>query len=232
MTDRTQQSSELLAVLEHQKASAAAQSTVAQLDQAIAVQHAKAELLRTQAVEVTALQTEREDLLADIATGQDKTAELQALEARLAQKKKDLIEQGTQAAIEQTVAGLTRKLERAQGELAELQKKRPYLLRSLLSAQAEALGGDYVAAAFALKALHRRLSGLSSMLYDLGALPAILSGSTNNIEIPAPNLDSVKPHVDRINPNMLIGREHDQRHLLGLVQHEKAALRALGVEIS
>ena len=229
MPDQTQQSSELLAVLEHQKANAAAQSTVDQLNQAIEVQHAKAELLRNQAVEVTALQTEREDLLADIATGQDKTASLQALEARLEEKKKDLTEQGTQAAIEQTVAGLTRKLDRAQGELTQVQAKRPALLRNLLHAQAEALGRDYVAAAFELKDLHQRLSGLSSMLIDGGMVLPLVRGG---LEIPAANLDSVKPHADYINPNMLVTRDFDRRHLVGVIDREKAAFRDLGVEIT
>lgn len=230
MSNQAPKSPELLAVLQHQEATATAQAVVDQLHQAIAVQNTNADQLRAHAERVAELETQREDLLADIATGQDKATELKALDARLTKQKKDMAEQGSQAAIVQTVAGLTRKLERAQCELTKLQEQRPALLRHLLRAQAEALGSAYVTAAFELKALHQRLSALSSMLCDLGA-PPILGGRDNNIEIPAANLDSVKPHVDYINPGMLIAREHDQRRLQGRVQHEKAALSALGVEI-
>lgn len=232
MTDQSQPSPEVRALRQHQQDTAAAQTSVTQLEQAIAAQHAKAAKQRAKAAAIAELGTQREDLLADIATGQDKADELKALDARLAQQKKDLAEQGTQAAIEQTVAGLTRKLDRAQAELTTLQGRRPLLLRQLLRAQAEALGSEYVAAAFALKAVHQRLRGLASMLNDLGSVPAIFAGQGAVIEVPAPSLDTVKPHVDYINPNMLIAREFDNRHLLGLIDKEKAALRELGVDIS
>lgn len=232
MSNNTQQTPELQAVLQNQQAVAAAQATVDQLNQAIEAQNKLAEQLRSRAERVAALETQREDLLADIATGQDKAAELNALDERLAQEKKDIAKKGTQAAIEQTVAGLNRKLERAQRELATLQEKCPALMRALLRAQAEALGTEYVAAAFALKAVHQRLNGLASMLSDLGSIPAIWRGHSACIEVPAPQLETVKPHVDYINPNMLVAREFDNRNYRILIDKEKAALRELGVEIS
>lgn len=232
MSDNAQQSLELQAMLQNQQAVAAAQATVDQLSQAIEAQNKLAEQLRSRAERVAALETQREDLLADIATGQDKAVELNALDERLALQKKDIATKGSQAAIDQTVAGLNRKLERAQGELAALQGKRPVLMRALLRAQAEALGGEYVAAAFALKAVHQRLRGLASMLNDLGSAPAIFMGQGAVIEVPAPSLETVKPHVDYINHKMLVAREFDNRNLLGWIDREKAALRELGVEIS
>ena len=232
MSNNAQQTPELQAVLQNQQAVAAAQATVDQLSQAIEAQNKLAEQLRSRAERVAALETQREDLLADIATGQDKAVELNALDERLALQKKDIATKGSQAAIDQTVAGLNRKLERAQGELAALQGKRPVLMRALLRAQAEALGGEYVAAAFALKAVHQRLRGLASMLNDLGSAPAIFMGQGAVIEVPAPSLETVKPHVDYINHKMLVAREFDNRNLLGWIDREKAALRELGVEIS
>ena len=231
MTDQRQLTPELEAVLQHQQATATAQTGVTQLLQAIAAQQGKAETMRAKHEGTTVLETEREDLLADIATGSDKAAELKALDARLAQHKKDVAEQGSQAAIGQTVAGLTRKLERAQAELAELQGQRPVLLRRLLLANAEELGSAYVTTARQLKALHGRLAGLSSMLNGLGS-PPVLDGARALIEIPAPDLESVKPHVSYINPNMLIARDHDRQPVMRAVEQEKAALQALGVEIS
>ena len=110
------------AMLQNQQAVAAAQATVDQLSQAIEAQNKLAEQLRSRAERVAALETQREDLLADIATGQDKAAELNALDERLALQKKDIATKGSQAAIDQTVAGLNRKLERARGELEALQR--------------------------------------------------------------------------------------------------------------
>lgn len=231
MSNNTQQPPELQAVLQNQQAVAAAQAIVDQLHQAIAAQNKTAEQLRSRAERVAALETQREDLLADIATGQDKAAELNALDERLAQEKKDIAKKGSQAAISQTVAGLTRKLERAQGELAALQGQRPALMRALLRAQAEALGGEYVDAAFALKAAFQRLTALSSMLRELGSVPAIFMGADASLEVPAANLETVRPHVG-INPNMLIERERTFRNVFGWIDKEKSALRELGVEIS
>lgn len=232
MSNNTQQSPELQAVLQNQQAVAAAQAVVDQLHQAIAVQNKNAEQLQAHAERVAVLETQREDLLADIATGNDKAAELKALDARLAQHKKDVDERGSQAAIGQTVAGITRKLERANSELQALQALRPTLLRKLLRAQAEALGGEYVAAARELKRVYRRLEGMGHLLQDFGHVPAIFIGAGGGLGVPAFNLESVRPHVDFINPNMLINRPHDSRYLSGLIQYEKAALRDLGVEIS
>lgn len=232
MTEQAQQSSELQAVLQHQEATAAAQATVTKLQQAIAAQQEKADLLLAKVESVTALETQREDLLADIATGNDKAAELKALDTRLAQHRKDVSERGSQAVIGQTVAGLTRKLERALGELQALQAQRPTLLRKLLLAQAEALGGEYVAAARELKRVYRRLEGMGHLLQAFGQVPAIFIGAGGGLGVPAFNLESVRPHVDFVNPNMLINRPHDSRYLSGLIQYEKAALQELGVDFS
>lgn len=231
MSNNTQQPPELQAVLQNQQALAAAQATIDQLHQAIAAQSKTAEQLRARAERVAALETQREDLLADIATGQNKATELNALDERLEQEKKDIAKKGSQAAISQTVAGLTRKLERAQGELAALQGQRPALMRALLRAQAEALGSEYVAAAFALKAVFQRLTALSSLLHELGSVPSIFRGNDASIQVPAANLETVRPYLG-INSNMLIERERSYGNVFGWIDKEKAALRELGVEIS
>lgn len=232
MNDHAQKSSELLAMLQHQGAIAEAQAVVGQLHQAIAVQQEKAAQLSAKADSVAQLEVLREDLLADIATGaQGKAAALEVLASRLEKQKKELSEQGTQAAIVQTLAGLNRKLERAQGELQSLQAQRRLLLLRVLRTQAEALGGEYVAAAQQLKALHDRLVALGKMLHDLGYVPSLFIRSGGDLVVPAFRLESVEPHVDFINPNMLISREHDSRHLGPRIEREKTSLRALGVEI-
>ena len=231
MTTQAQPSPELQAVLQHQQTIATAQATAQQLEQAIATQHHKAEQLHTLAAALELLATEREDLLADIATGQDKAEELKALDARMAQQRKDLTEQGTHAAIEQTVAGLTRKLERAAGDLAALEKQRPVLLRTLLNARAEALGVEYVAASEQLLGIHDKLSSLAQMLADQGQTVNV--GARNGLQVPVFALNSVQPRAIYANPGYLVDTYRRMRaEMEPVFVAEKAALRALGVEIA
>lgn len=231
MTTQDQNFAELQSVLQHQKKTAAAQTVVQQLQRTIAAQETKAQELRAKEEGVAALETQREDLLADIATGNDKTPELNALDAAMAQHTEDVSAQGSQAAIEQTLAGLTRKLERAQSELQALHAQRAPLLRRMLHAQAEALGSQYVVAAQQLKALHVRLTAMGRWLNDLGQVPTLFMNANSSLEVHAFNLESIKPHVDFISPGMLIRRENDARHFMVEMQREKAALQALGVDI-
>lgn len=231
MTTQAQPSPELQAVLQHQQTIATAQATVQQLELAIATQHHKAQQLHTLGSALELLATEREDLLADIATGQDKAEELKALDARMAQQRKDLTDQGTHAAIEQTVAGLTRKLERATGELAALEKQHPVLLRALLNARAEALGVEYVAASKQLLGIYDKLQSLAQMLADLGQ--SVRMGAINGLQVPVFGLDSVQPRAIFTNPAFLVDTSRRMRaEMEPAFVAEKAALRALGVEIA
>lgn len=231
MTTETSYSMHLQTVLENQQAMSVARASIAQLRQAIADQQAKAGALRVQAGEVAALETQREDLLADIATGQDKAAELAALDKGLAQRVGDLAEQGTQAAIEQTVAGLMRKLGRAATELEQLEEQRPQLLRRLLNARAEALGPAYVEAAKKLRTLHDQLLCLNHLLMEQGQTHAMSMRS--GLQVPAFSLDSVRHHAMTFNPTLLMDTARGTlAELTPAIVAEKAALRSLGVEIA
>ena len=234
MTNDIQQFPEIAAMLQHQSAVAAAQAVIDQLHQAIAVQQEKTSQLQAKAETVAQLEVLREDLLADIATGaHGKAAALEVLSARLEKQKKELSEQGTQAAIAQTLAGLGRKLERAMTALQQLEEKRPALVRRMVLAQAEAVGHDYVKAAREVGGLFRRLLALAEMLRDLGHVPGIAMGSGASLEVPAFRLESVAPHADHVHrrdfslsPSAFV-REDAQRWQ----EDEKIALRTLGVEI-
>ena len=48
----------------------------------------------------------------------------------------------------------------------------------------------------------------------------------------SPNAINANRAATSPNPNMLIDREHDSRHLAARIEREKTFLRALGVEIS
>lgn len=220
---------ELQAVLQNQQALAAAQASVAQLRTVIAEHQAKAGTLGAQAAALKAMETEREDLLADIATGQDKGRELAALNARLDQQREALTEQGSHAAVEQTVAGLQRKLERAESDVAALQGQHPDQLRRLLLARAEALGAEYKAAALQLHDTFDRLSIHCRLLAGLGHRLVGLPGS---LQLPAFPMESAQANAGVLNPRFIVDTTHQGREALDpVLAQEKAALRALGVEI-
>lgn len=227
MNTQTQPSPELQAVLSHQQTIAEARAKVEHLTQALAEQQAIAEQLRLRADDIAALETEREDLLADIATGQDKATDLKTLDARLAQLK---TKQGTQAAIDQTVAGLARKLEKAQGDLKVLQEGHPRLMRALLLTQAEALGAEYVAVAMNLRTLYCRLHSLGHLLSAQGQIGSIAMNGV--LDIPAFSLESVQPYVMTHRYNYIEFGNKTHGDLAPAIQSEKAELQALGVHIA
>lgn len=232
MKNPLQNSPQLQAVLRNQEATSAAQAEIQKLHEAIAVQNTKAAQIAAHAAQVAALETQLEDLLADIATGQDKEAELEALGARLALQKKDAPEQGAQAAMSQTVAGLTRKLERTQSELKELQEKHPKLLCALVRAQAEAVGEAYVMAGQEVGNQFVRLMALGMLLRNFDGDQNIFMANRETLDLPAFRVSSVLPHAEKgARYCFLAGPEGGREIKADQAEEEKAVLRAMGVEI-
>lgn len=224
------QSPQLQAVLQHQEQQAQAIATVGQLQQLIAQRQQDRAALQQRAQRVDELETQREDLLADIATGQDKQAQLQSLDAELAALKSDIKNQGNQAAAEQTINGLQRKLAKAQDECDQLEKKRPDLARALLLASAEELGAEYGQAAARIDYLCRRLLALDSLLRDHG-LGYSLSGR-GVLQIPRFELNTMPASRALHRPNYLFNNTGETlAATFAVVDREKTALRAMGVQI-
>lgn len=228
--DPQTESAELQAALQNQQAIAAARTSVAQLEDAIQHQQAQAQRLQEEADALAVPQAQREDLLADIATGQDKAAELAALDKRLEQHKSAVAAaQGERAAIAQTVAGLTRRLERSQGELTALQEVRPKLIRALLRERAETLGAAYVLAAQQLSSLYLQINGLGTALLNHGATQHIRSHAS--LKIPAFSLESVQPYAMQLRSELIVSGIETHGESLALARQEEERLRALGVEL-
>lgn len=232
MTIEYENTPELQAVLQHQQQVAGALANVQRLEQAIADQQQKADALNECASELKALEIQREDLLADIATGLDKSDVLKTLEDELAKRKQELHEQGTQAAIEQTVAGLRRKLDKANAEHANLASKAGGLMRSMLTAQAESLGGEYVIAARHLKAVFRRLTAVRLLLDSQGA--AVHHWTRNPLNIPMFPLESMlsepMKQLDK-EQGWLFRSEVNGAEFAPILNQEKAAIERAGVHL-
>lgn len=228
MTTKNPTSPEIQDVLLFQTVIAIAQSSVEQLSQAIDAQRKKIEALRHEAAEIDALVLQREDLLADIAIGQDKSAELQKMDELLAQRKKAFADQSMQD-MEQTMAGLTRKLEVTRAELKKLQDKRSPLLCAMLLAQANELGAEYVIAAKRLVGLHERITATLQLYVANGGHAYI--GRSLALDIPVFQVDSVLSHALFIQKNHIAFGVKNHSDFLAGIRNEVDLLRAAGVDI-
>lgn len=235
MEEHPIRSAQTVAVLNNQSAIEEATAAACKLEQAIADYAHTAEEMRASLPDASAFEQERENLLAAIAIGEKGQADLDALDARLAQTRQQARDaQPGITGIAQTIAGLKRRLVDVQAKLQGLREERPALLRSLLLSEAEAEGAEYAGLAVALVNRYRRLKALETLLHGHGMSIGVHGPG---LHLPAFDLESVLPHVG--NPLPGTGQkgaifdlrwEARQRQSEQLGQ-EKAHLRSLGVLI-
>lgn len=231
MTTYNPNASELQAVLAHQQLLAQATLKVQEVESAITLQGQISDQLDAHKNALGALQVKHQDVLADIAMGKDCAQERDALDADLFKVQNQIAQLNAQAAPEQTVLGLRRKLEQAQAELQELTSKSAGLLRALVKAEAETIGAEYASLAFALLQKLRRLQGLSGLFLSYGGHLPLWSGAP--LEVPSMRLDSVQCHPHKMhNHNVLIGT-NQETGAVGFEQlaQETKRLQAVGVEL-
>ena len=228
MTAYSKTTAEIQALHQHQEQLDQAQQKVQKLTTAITACGAMAKELQLHQDALARLQTQHQDLLADIATGAQLDEERTALEAQIAGVQQVLQKLQSETAVEQTLAGLQRKLEQAQAELAQIQEKNHGLLRQLVKAEAEILGHEYATIAQALYDRWMRVRTLSELWLRYGGhLP--LSGRFE-MQIPTMQLDAVKRFKhDFHNPEVLLKSDAPYAHVLLKVREEEARLMAAGV---
>jgi DNA repair exonuclease SbcCD ATPase subunit len=157
-------------VLEHQQALAAAELKAAGLRAGIAHQEQIIREAEGNVPSMDGLSQRREDLLADIATG-DATAEaLKTLDAQIEKRTKEVdqaaakVKKATGQA-RQTIAGLTRKLAEAEAEVTKIKAEvLPAALVGYLKARAETAAEEYMQAASALFEKLQQLVGIGTLL--------------------------------------------------------------------
>lgn len=230
MTAYNPESPELQAVLAHQQLLAQATAKVQGVENAIAAQEQIAVQVAEHKNALAALQLKHQDVLADIAMGKECTQERDALEAELFEVQNQLAQLNAQAAPEQTMRGLRRKLEQAQAELQELSSKTAGLLRKLVKAEAEAIGTEYASLAFALRDKLQRLSALSVLWQEYGGHLPLIEGL--EMQIPSLALDSIKSHPHKLHNNrVLIGLAMTGAEIRPFVAREAENLQAAGVDL-
>jgi len=229
MTKTIENSPELTALLNHQQAITYVKTQLTQLDEAIVAQKEAGAQLRDREKLIGDLRVEREDILADIAMGNDKAMELQKLDARLAEQVASLAKKGSQAAVGETIAGLERKRVAMDAKLQDLQAQHGRFQRALVKEQAETLGAEYAELALRLAGLYGRLTALNHIWVGLNGISYKPHGASLNI--PALSLDAVAPHAMKYRPHAIALEFGTHGEVVGLIAAEKDRLRASGVEI-
>ena len=117
------------------------------------------------------LQTERENLMAEIACGTASGADLQLLDNRIKEARQSETEALTEAEAiiipaRQTITGLTRKRDDALRARNALLARQPEVLRLLLQTEAERIGKEYVKLSDQVGAKYRQLLALDNLLGD------------------------------------------------------------------
>lgn len=226
-------STETIAVLDNQTAVKTTNAAIAKLDKAIAKCDTQIAEKQAALPDLAPLLSQREDLLAAMAIGENKKAEISKLDAKLAEltaQQKDA--KPALDALKQTIGGLQRRLLESQAELLKLQGEGSVLMRNLLNSRAEALGAEYVATASKMVELYKGLLALDSMLHDQHQGHRIgMHGQ--GLHVPRFLLDSMAGHADYLYPNAIFtSANHTMRHMQEWAHQEKMRMLEIGIEVS
>jgi len=174
-----QQSTALTLVLEHQEEMEKLRERMRRLEQAVADEREKIDRASAGVRDTSSeLRQQRDELAAAVALDERQQAELDALDAEIAQAERDYaaaLEQSVKAADHPRAAlqGLEQRLTKTQARLADLQSYFPELAADLVRDEAEHLGKEYVRQAEKLVDTFKRLT-------VLGALERSLRGHQYN----------------------------------------------------
>ncbi|MFZ3159104.1 MAG: hypothetical protein WA134_02780 [Rhodoferax sp.] len=234
MKTQSPQSPETVAVLENQNAMEVTSSAIAKLEKAIGKCEEQIKDQQSALPDLAPLLSQREDLLAAIAIGENKNAEIKALDAQLAKlgaQQKDA--RPALDALKQTIDGLQRRLQESQAELLRLQQEKSVLMRRFLNTRAEALGVEYVAATAVISDLYKRLMALSELLTNHGQT-APLNMHGDGLLVPCFRLDSMVGRAPNLyRPNELFNSiNHTRLHWQEWARQEKERLLEIGIDIA
>lgn len=157
------------AVLELQEKITGTRKTISDLEAAIESKEKVLAAAQPADSGLLTLQKQREDLLAEITLGGGNQKELDRINKAIADEQAKMQKSaGSNGALiadtEQAVAGLKRKLESTESELAELEYARYHAVQCCLISEVERIGDEYLYAAEQLAQNHRRLLALDQLL--------------------------------------------------------------------
>lgn len=154
-------------LLEHSAALVAARDALSELENAIAEQEVQQDTYahNDDDSEIDALQRRREDLMADLALGNARQVDVEAIDIEIEKQLKnpngqlgERIEKHKNAL--HAIAGLRRKLPALREQIDELEQKTPAAIELFLRRQADELGSQYLKEVHKLTGLYRQLMAL------------------------------------------------------------------------
>ncbi len=165
-----------------------AEEKIAGIEKASSDLEARLNTEETTSKQMAALVQKREDLLADILTGNATSKDLEKLDREIAKAREDAEKKkanGTDIqTMKQTRAGLQRKLAKAQSELKEIKAEAHELVFNFFMSEAEKAGKSYMRQAQDLVTTFNRLFGLGEIL-NTRFSKVIIPGSWDRMTIPA-----------------------------------------------
>ena len=160
-------------VLEHQNTISATQGDLANFQNLIADQQRAITEANHHTDTVAPLINQREELLTDIALGEDKSTDLEQLDQQIEVSRQEqdnqlALSKKTIAAAQQTIAGLNRRMAETQDKLNRLNRLTPQLLDLFVMMQAEQAAKDFTALADQIIQKMHELITLEALVSDIG----------------------------------------------------------------
>lgn len=174
MSKKQEYTPEQAALISLQSEIDAAKTQIETLKSAIAQQEKMHIELKDGLPDLGMLYQQREDLLAEVATGAENAGALSMLDEAIGTALDS--EAKTKPEMQrclQTVAGLQRKLQDARQALSVLQAKLPGLVRGYLLTEGNLVAERYLQHAAALLSEYKRLEAISTALQEMGYLPTL-----------------------------------------------------------
>ncbi|MDD2468714.1 MAG: hypothetical protein PHI97_32470 [Desulfobulbus sp.] len=177
------------------------------------------------------LNKEKEDLLASVACGESSDEKRLAVISQEISKEEELHDNHVNALItsSQKIAGLRRKIEQVEQDLAVA--KQNYLdgLAMFLNQELEKAGGEYVKAAGVLAGSYSKVIAVSTILEKSGAPKNVYGPYTRTFRIPSFLLDTCISHDLPNMPGMLF--QYSGSDVQGKIDDEIERFGRLGIEI-
>ncbi len=179
----------------------------------------------------------REDLLADIATGQGVEEDLEALDKEIEKKKKEISLAKDKAGEisangRQLIAGLRRRLVDVDKEIANIKETvLPEAVAAYLKGRAELIYESYVQSARELIDKHRQILGIGGLLKNLpGGDDLILYHGWSHFHIPGFALGACSPPISD-SYKSIFGFDPGPGGIEAAAEMQRAEIRAAGIQI-
>lgn len=222
-------------VLAYQEEKAKAEEAVASLEESIRQQEVVIDNAMTSVPVASDFARQREDLLAEVATGGATETDLQELDRKAAEatdavNKAKADAQVVIAPARQTISGLRRKLATAQDELNTIKAIGPDVMNQYFRSEAERVGHEYAALALQLIDRYEKLLAYDKMLGHPSQLRTIRCG---DIMLPTFRLkacDGLQHHRDIFEfraAKLAVSRERQQE----VHGAELTRMKGLGIEV-